>query len=532
MKLKLPSWFSAHKKATRALAVVLVVAIAGGAVTLRQKNKAAADLAVTDEKARTVTLQKGSLSETVNVSGLVQSGSVSSVTTALTGKVLTVPVKVGDSVKKGDVICTLDTGDIEKDITEQNKLLAEANKQLKEDYDKAAKQLSDAQTNKAQTLKVQDALVSTTALSRDAAKTALDGVTQEYNETKSAYELMITAVSSAQNAADSAVAARETAYTTWIAAGGKTTVSDQDSTPSAEYTAYQNAQQAESDALTKLAEAKTLYDYARYEGAFLAAQTTYNTKKAALDTAQSDLDQATATRQKTMNEIDSTIADLIAQVKAADSKVKKGADTKALKELNEKKNDAILRAETDGEVTELKVTVGSVPKDGVATIQSTSKLILAVKIAEYDINRVKVGLPVRITSDALKNPIAGTLTRISPTAETGDNSGFSADIEITDTKGMHIGGKAKAEIIISEKENVYTLPIDAVGTNAAGKDIIKLAQPDGSTKELEVTTGDKNDYYIEVSGNGLSDGLEVLANANWSELAETAAAAQDGMGGF
>jgi len=40
-----------------------------------------------------------------------------------------------------------------------------------------------------------------------------------------------------------------------------------------------------------------------------------------------------------------------------------------------------------------------------------------------------------------------------------------------------------------------------------------------------VTTGDQNDYSIEVSGSALADGLEVLADANWSALADSAAAA-------
>lgn len=42
------------------------------------------------------------------------------VSTSLTEKVKSVNVKVGDYVKAGDVICTLDDGDITKEIEKKN----------------------------------------------------------------------------------------------------------------------------------------------------------------------------------------------------------------------------------------------------------------------------------------------------------------------------------------------------------------------------------------------------------------------------
>lgn len=91
-----------------------------------------------------------------------------------------------------------------------------------------------------------------------------------------------------------------------------------------------------------------------------------------------------------------------------------------------------------------------------ATIQSTEKLIVSVKIPEYAIGKVSVGMAVNLTSDAVAGTISGTLSRISPTASEGENGGFAADVTVNQSNSLFIGSKAKAEVIISSKtERLY-----------------------------------------------------------------------------
>lgn len=85
-------------------------------------------------------------------------------------------------------------------------------------------------------------------------------------------------------------------------------------------------------------------------------------------------------------------------------------------------------------------------------------------------------------------------------------------------ESLFIGSKAKAEIIISSKTNVFTVPLDAVRQNSAGQDVILVKQADGTFAETPVTTGARNDYFVEVSSSRIAAGAEVLADA-----------AQDGM---
>ena len=180
----------------------------------------------------------------------------------------------------------------------------------------------------------------------------------------------------------------------------------------------------------------------------------------------------------------------------------------------------VLKAETDGKVTELKVKVGAVPEGQVATIQSDNKLIISVIIPEYEIKNAKVGMNALITTNSSDKKISGKLTRISPTANAGETSGFSADISIDDAKDLYIGTNAKAEIIVSEKKNVLMVPKDAV-KEVGGKYFLMVKGKDNQFIETEVTLGEENDYYVEVSGSGIKEGSEILADlTNYNETTE------------
>ena len=94
------------------MAILLVAALVLVNV-LGKTDKAAAD---SYQFVRTTVLTKTTLSDTVSVTGTVKAGSSASVTASdsvKTYKVTAVNVAVGDTVRKGDVIATLDTTDVE-----------------------------------------------------------------------------------------------------------------------------------------------------------------------------------------------------------------------------------------------------------------------------------------------------------------------------------------------------------------------------------------------------------------------------------
>lgn len=77
---------------------------------------------------QTVLVQEMDMEARVFVNGTIQSKKIRSVTGDVSGKVLTVPVEVGSPVAEGDILCTLDPGDLEY-LIEQKTLQIEQEKQ-------------------------------------------------------------------------------------------------------------------------------------------------------------------------------------------------------------------------------------------------------------------------------------------------------------------------------------------------------------------------------------------------------------------
>ena len=513
MAIKIFSPVLKHKRTAAAILVVAILA-AGGTVALKSrmsassKNTAEENLAY----ARTVFLKKEDLNESVNVSGIVQSAQVSSVTTSLSNKVTALNVKVGDHVNKGDVICTLDDTDIRRAIQDKEKEMGEEKQRLQDAYNKASAQVEEARRAKDNEKKNQDTLVETARAARDKAASALSAVTPAYETAKANYQVMEQAVSSAQSAVDAAADARQKAYDAWIAAGG-TTEGDA-------YLTYQNADAVLNEKNSALESARTLYSYDSYTQAYNTAKQAYDAAAAERDTAESAYKQADAARYQALDACDTTINTALTALQEADKQLKKGVESKALDDLKKSLEDTVLKAETSGKITDLKVNVGSICKGDVATIQSTDQLVLSVSIPEYAINKVQVGMTASITSDAASGEIRGTVSRISPTAGSGDgessgsSAGFAADIAIQTPENIFIGSKAKAEIILASKSNVYSVPLDAVAPGDDGQDVIYVRQGEGAFTPVTVTTGMKNDYAVEVNGASLQDGMEILADAS------------------
>ena len=105
------------------------------------------------------------------------------------------------------------------------------------------------------------------------------------------------------------------------------------------------------------------------------------------------------------------------------NQIQKLNDDEELKELKENLDKTVLKAETSGKITDLKVNVGSMTDGVIATIQSTDNLILEVNIPEYDIQKVATGMKAIVSSDAIPNKGNGGIVRIYPIASSDKKGG-------------------------------------------------------------------------------------------------------------
>lgn len=527
-----------HKKALIAAVLILAVAVAG-LWYFRMRRPALPAAAQGGSYVRTVTLQKGNLDDSISASGTVESSDVSNVTTDLKYTVKTVNVQVGDMVEAGDVICTLDTESLEKSIEKAKEALADSMAQAEKTYQKAQESLAEAQTKTSE------------------AKTDMDEAQSAKDDAWSAYDSACSKVSSFQTEADDAAARQENALSALndamaVTAQKQTAYNDaygawkteSDRQLAADYepaegdaeklaglqTAMDNAQaqlDAANEAQTKAQESydqtslqaqekqKALSDAQNTVG-LTGLQTAYEQAQAAYEQAQTAYDQAVKNQETAQETCDDAL-----------ESYNKSGESDELADLQEQLEQCTLTAETSGKVTAVNATVGSMIESAAATIQNTESLKVAITIPEYDIESVKVGMTARITSDVTDKEVNGTLSQISPTATGGgsSSSSFAAEVTVDDAdSGLLIGTNAKVEIILSTTEDVFTVPLDAIGENEAGESVIyvQTGEENGEPvfEEMAVTVGEENDYYAQISGAELEEGLVVRASADTDEATE------------
>ena len=500
-------------KNKKSLCIFMVLAVLAGGIVIVKINSYKSQQTIDSENyARTVFVEKGEINRSINVNGKIESAEVSMVSTSLTEKVKSVNVKVGDYVKAGDVICTLDDGDITKEIEKKKSEIAENKKELEANYNKLASQLTEAKSAKAVAVAAQDNIVATLRSNYENTENDLNNYDGTYKKVENTYNTMLSAVGSKINSYNEAENIKNAAYGVWISSGGSTSYD--------EYAAYKSAEENLNNKQRELEEAKELYNYEEIKESYNAALAIFNEKISNRNLAKEQYEAAVANRLSVINSADGEISNLESSVNDAYKQLQKADDNEELKNLEERLSKTVLKAETDGKVTELKVKVGAVPEGQVATIQSDNKLIISVIIPEYEIKNAKVGMNALITTNSSDKKISGKLTRISPTANAGETSGFSADISIDDAKDLYIGTNATAEIIVSEKKNVLMVPRDAVKERGE-KHFLMVKGEDNKFIETEVTLGEENDYYVEVSGSGIKEGSEILADlTNYNETTE------------
>ena len=179
----------------------------------------------------------------------------------------------------------------------------------------------------------------------------------------------------------------------------------------------------------------------------------------------------------------------------------------------------------DGTITALDATVGSVCSGTVATIQNTDALVVDVTIPANSVPKLSTGMTCHITSDATGDAVInGTLTQIDPVAN--DKGSFGAKVVVNgDADGLLIGISAKVEIVISEKDNVFIVPRDAVATADDGSSyVLRKTGGEGvdmTFEQVTVTTGDTNDFYVEITGSDLQEGDVIRSSADLTQGIET-----------
>lgn len=173
-----------------------------------------------------------------------------------------------------------------------------------------------------------------------------------------------------------------------------------------------------------------------------------------------------------------------------------------------------------GTVTRVNVTVGSnsnntTDNKSMFIIEDLQNLQLNVKASEYDISKIKVGQTVTITAEVLGEESAtGTVARIAPSGEEKQGSNemvIPVEIDIDNKDGRLIAGvSAKAEILIERKENVMTVPVDAVLEDVNENTSYVYLIKDNKLKKVKVDIGIEGDFTVEIASKEVKSGDKVV----------------------
>ncbi len=476
--------------------LVILALIVAGVLYLRHMTKKG--LEALSNMAQTDVVSTRTLISSVGATGKVVSLEKKNVLCEVAGlKVTQVNVEVGDSVKEGEELLVFDISTLEKNLADAEKTLKNTQTANNISAGNAARTVADAQRG------VEDTQRSVDYSNASAMQSIIDAETT-VNIRKDAFNEAVSDRESAWDTLDEASTELETAKEAWQA------VSSNDSL----YYTYQVALTTYNTALSAYNATETTVE---------SAMSAYNSAVAALESAKRAYDNTVATGSSSLAAAASTLA----SARSAQSSTWVAGDTTTLENNVDKIKEQIEKAKVvapiGGIVTAVNIAEGDTYTSGViVTIQDDASYEIETQISEYDISDIKVGQKVLIKTNATGDtqlegkvikiaPVATTYMSSTGTTTTGSDVTYTVRIAITTPNDrLRLDMSAALSIILEEHKDALTVPYTAVITEEDGSSYVEVVAEDGiTTTRVPVEILMESNYYTEVKGAGLADGVTV-----------------------
>ena len=517
------------------IAVIVIVLIGTAVKNMTSQIETAANTVEVEP------VEKRDLSDSVSLKGMIAGQSKTNVMSLAAAEITAVNVQVGDIVKEGDPLVTLDQNDIEKQIAELKTNINNANAIAANDAVQKQESLNQAKQDQATTLAKATDSVNKAQASYDELVKKRDDCQTKLNNKKNE-------VSSAENAQNNAKKEVEAAQSAVYAA--------QDALSSYQ-SSNQNTSQpapggtASSTVDTKLAELQQNVEnanrnYSAKQSAYSEAASKYTSVKAEADSLQAELDAYPGqlkSAEEAVNTAKSSYSDAETSTNRSVSTAQNTVDMQKyqtsttrdlkdqLEQLQKQLADCTLSAPIGGVVTAVNVSVGDKNTAGTTmiTIEDTSSLKVIVNVEEADILKIQEGMPATVSTDATGDEeIKGTVTRVvrvknqstnTNGTDTNTSSGYSAEITIDNTE-LLVGMSAKAKIVIKDRGTQLAVPYDLIRQDDNGDSYVLVAEAneDGTATAVRknIKVGEEVDYYTEVTGGDLKEGDQLIYDYTFS----------------
>lgn len=144
------------------------------------------------------------------------------------------------------------------------------------------------------------------------------------------------------------------------------------------------------------------------------------------------------------------------------------------------------------------------------TVADVREMMVELKISEMDILKLKTGMNVEVSVDAVANEIfSGQVQSISPSAAKDNNNLKKFKVLVRLTKNdqrLRTGMTARVEAVLAKKTGILTIPLNVI-YEEKGQEYVYLAQGKKAERQ-SVKTGLKNELNAEVL-DGLKEGDQI-----------------------
>ena len=557
------------KKNKKKILILLSIILIIGAFFIINSNKDEPETV----SLRTEVIEKRTIANTIAATGRITSSNVKNISSGLQGmNIDKVYVKVGDYVNEGDIICEFDVSTLEESLETMKSTLADLKKQKEEaentnntptisnddqlkdieqqikNAEDELKELKATLENKEKEFKEYEKTYLKEQSNFELVQNEYEDKQKDYRNKQTAYETQELIVQAKKLSYDRYFKMQENQLVQLDTFGNvipkeeyqldnyatnlhKTIFEEYNSS----LTDLEKANQEVINTKIVMDDYKVIYDAAfekfvpvqeKYntlslekqsaqtevtaqEGSIELLKTTYNTLKSTLENTQGSLDSLTGSFAGMTATLDSSISSLEAQIKTMEKQI----------------NNKVIKATTNGLITSLNVSEGDMYLgSGIATIKGSENFIIQSEIDEYDIPDIKVGMKVLIKTDATRNEeLEGEVIYVAPAATEASNmlsmagatsSGkatYKIEIALNENhERIRLGMNARLSIITIMKDNVLTVPFDAIHEDEAGAKYVEITKDDINTEKVFIKLGTEGSYFVEVVEGELTEGMKVV----------------------
>lgn len=549
---------SNKKKIIAAISIVLVIAIIGTVIGVSAKSKKKETVSLT-------TIGTGEISESVSATGKVSAGTTKEYKVGAVATVKEVFVKVGDKVSAGDKLATFDTSTLDS----QRKQLSGTYQQAKKSYKQSVSDQKTAKENLADVnSKIEDAQKQLEKLEREAVTQATSRVTITFPTTTTTTRPTTTRPTTASTSATTTTTTEPVTYPATVEGLVQALTdlvntlnrlsNDIETTNALVRVVMQEIAnqlengnldperiaQAVGDAVAKaikegiidetklIIESGVLVDMIEtaVKNIDWAAVGSSIASSPNVQLATAQLNLAALYAQQKVFQLEASDDTVFAKKQVMDSA------KSALDAIDEANAELVAgwTAAFDGTITACDIYPGettSLLASGI-TLENLDSMVVTLSLGEYDIHKVKVGMPATINSAygtysgeiISKAPVAtggssgsmldtvGSMAGISGLSSlTSSGAGVEVQVSVNDPDENIIAGfDADVTIAVVDHQNIVTVPIESIVLQKTGTYVYLYNEKDKTVSKTLIETGAVSDSAYEVK-SGIKAGDKIVS---------------------